>query len=31
VIRSEEARRESMVLLVNVFDHLRRTAGSVER
>jgi len=31
VIRSEEARRESMVLLVNVFDHLRRAAGSVER
>jgi Tol biopolymer transport system component len=31
VIRSEEARRESMVLLLNVFDHLRRTAGSVER
>ena len=31
VIRSEEARRESMVLLVNVFDHLRRTAASDER
>ena len=31
VIRSEEARRESMVLLVNVFDHLRRTLTSTER
>jgi len=31
VIRSEETRRESMVLLVNVFEHLRRTAGSAAR
>jgi hypothetical protein len=29
VIRSEDTRRESMVLLVNLFDHLRRTAGQV--
>lgn len=28
VIRSEEARRESMVLRLNFFDHLRRTATS---
>jgi Tol biopolymer transport system component len=28
VIRSEDTRRESMVLLVNFFDHLRRIVGS---
>jgi hypothetical protein len=28
VIRSEDARPESMVLVVNFFEHLRRTAGA---
>jgi hypothetical protein len=31
VIRSEDTRRESMVLFVNFFDYLRRTAGSSGR
>jgi hypothetical protein len=30
-IRAEDARRESIVLRVNFFEHLRRTAGAATR